>query len=98
MGDERFAEGPALAAGLARLLAARRFAGIFGLDLGLALPITHHSSLITVHESSPTSHEQFVEFCEGDLMPGRPAMVALAGAFGRLHLAQQAVHLGNRQL
>jgi hypothetical protein len=45
MGGACVDEGSALAAGLARFIALRRFAGF--LDFGLALPITHHSSLIT---------------------------------------------------
>jgi hypothetical protein len=34
---------------------------------------------------------------ERQLVPGRPAVIALPAALGRLHLAQQRVHLGNRQ-
>src|SRR5438094_930485 len=41
---------------------------------------------------SAATHEQFVEIGEAHLKPGRAAVVALAGALGFLHLAQQGVH------
>src|SRR6266513_3322685 len=46
---------------------------------------------------SAATHEEFVEIGEADLKPSRAAMVALAGALGFLHLAQQGVHLQNGQ-
>src|SRR6267378_4125076 len=41
------------------------------------------------------SHEHPVQFAYRDLEPGRPPVVALAGALGRFHVAQQCVHLGH---
>src|SRR5690606_12113576 len=35
------------------------------------------------------------EFGHGELCPGRAAVVALVGAVGGFHLAQQGVHFGN---
>src|SRR5207245_8119741 len=46
---------------------------------------------------SAATHEEFVEIGEAHLKPSRAAMIALAGALGFLHLAQQGVHLRNRQ-
>src|SRR5256885_14570058 len=46
---------------------------------------------------SAATHEEFVEIGETHLVPGRTAMVALPGALGLLHLAQQGVHFRNRQ-
>jgi hypothetical protein len=44
------------------------------------------------------AQEQRVEFAHRQLPPGRPAVVALVGALGLLHLPQQGVHLVQRQL
>ena len=38
------------------------------------------------------AQKQAVEFLQAELAPGRAAVVALVGAFGRFHLAQQGVH------
>src|SRR2546430_4533221 len=46
---------------------------------------------------SAATHEEFVEIGEAHLEPGRAAVVALPGALGLLHLAQQGVHLQDRQ-
>src|SRR6058998_1000224 len=46
---------------------------------------------------SAATHEEFVEIGEAHLVPSRAAVVALAGALGLLHLAQQCVHLQDRQ-
>src|SRR5258708_16620190 len=43
------------------------------------------------------SHEHLVQLAYRDLEPGRPPVVALAGALGRFHVAQQRVHLGHRE-
>src|SRR5438128_12120912 len=42
---------------------------------------------------SAATHEEFVEVGEAHLVPGRAAVVALPGALGFLHLAQQGGHL-----
>lgn len=39
-------------------------------------------------------HKQRIQLFERDLLPGGAAMVALIGAFGAFHIAQQGVHLG----
>jgi hypothetical protein len=44
-----------------------------------------------------SAHEHLVQFGKGYLEPGRAAVIALSGAFGLLHLAQQRVHLGDVQ-
>src|SRR4249920_276574 len=67
----------------------------------LSVLICASSSLrhfVTASLSSAAAHEEPVEFAKRDLVPGRPAVVALAGALGRLHLAQQGVHLRDREL
>src|SRR5437899_2895756 len=46
---------------------------------------------------SAATHEELVEIGEAHLKPSRTAMVALAGAIGLLHLAQQGVHLQDRE-
>src|SRR2546430_15236511 len=46
---------------------------------------------------SAATHEEFVEIGEAHLVPGRTAVGALPGALGLLHLAQQGVHLQDRQ-
>src|SRR5437879_3827442 len=46
---------------------------------------------------SAATHEEFVEIGEAHLKPSRAAVVALAGALGFLHLAQQGIHLRDRQ-
>src|SRR6266581_5779846 len=46
---------------------------------------------------APTQ-EQPIEVGERQLGPGRAAVVALVGALGSFHLAQQGVHLRQRQL
>src|SRR5258705_4190388 len=43
------------------------------------------------------TQEKLVEVGEGELVPRRPAVVAAARALGFLHLAQQRVHLCNRE-
>src|SRR3989338_1194791 len=43
------------------------------------------------------AHKHRIQFRQRDLEPGRAAVVALAGAFGLLHFAQQRVHLGDTQ-
>src|SRR3954462_10127520 len=40
----------------------------------------------------PAAQEQPVQLAQGELAPGRPAVVALVGALGLLHLPQQGVH------
>ena len=39
---------------------------------------------------SSAAHEHLVEIRKTDFKPGGPAVIALAGAFGRLHFTQQA--------
>src|SRR5258705_7557073 len=46
---------------------------------------------------SAATHEELVEVRQAHLEPRRAAVVALPGALGLLHLAQQRVHLRNRQ-
>src|SRR5471032_760514 len=46
---------------------------------------------------SLAAQEQFVERADFHLHPGRAAVVALVGAFGAFHLAQQGVHFLRRQ-
>src|SRR5262244_1528502 len=46
---------------------------------------------------SAATHEELVEVREAHLEPRRPAVIALPRALGLLHLAQQRVHLGDRQ-
>src|SRR5690348_17653241 len=41
--------------------------------------------------------EKLLDLRMAELHPGRSAMVALAGAWGDLHLAQERVHLGDRK-
>ena len=41
--------------------------------------------------------EQFLDVAMGELHPGRAAVVALAAVRGDLHLAEQRVHLGDRE-
>src|SRR3954453_9832751 len=43
------------------------------------------------------SLEQAVEIGERELIPRRSTMIALARALGGFHLAQQGIHLGDRQ-
>src|SRR5574337_1614672 len=47
--------------------------------------------------ASAPAQEQRVELAQRDLAPGRAAVVALVGAIGRFHLAQQRVHFIERQ-
>ena len=47
--------------------------------------------------TSTTAQKQRVEFTHGQLSPSGAAVVALVGAFGFFHLAQQGVHLVQRQ-
>src|SRR6185369_1634097 len=49
-------------------------------------------------ESLPPAHEERIEFPHCELPPGRAAVVALVGTLGFLHLAQQGVHLVQREL
>src|SRR5215471_14930845 len=46
---------------------------------------------------SAATHEELVEVPEAHLEPGRAAVVALPRPLGLLHLAQQRVHLRDRQ-
>src|SRR5882724_11028012 len=46
---------------------------------------------------SAATHEELVEIGEAHLEPRRAAVVALPGALGLLHLAQERVHLQDRQ-
>ena len=48
-------------------------------------------------ESFPP-HKHRIQFRNRDLEPGRTPVVALVGAFGLFHLAQDGVHLGDAQL
>src|SRR6185312_16989377 len=52
---------------------------------------------VTAAGGSAAAHEEAVEIAERQPVPRRPAVVALAGALSRLHLAQQRVHLRQRQ-
>src|ERR1700674_2035932 len=47
---------------------------------------------------SLSAQEHLVQFADRYLVPSRPAMVALTAAFGSFHLAQQSVHLRDREL
>ncbi len=46
---------------------------------------------------SATAQEQLVQLVHAQLRPGRAAMVALPAALGVLHVAQQGIHLRQRQ-
>src|SRR6266568_3435342 len=46
---------------------------------------------------SPPTHEEAVQISKRELIPRRPAVIALARAFGRFHLAQQRIHFANGQ-
>jgi len=46
---------------------------------------------------STAAQEQLVQVREAHLVPGRAAVIALAGTLGFFHLAQQRVHLRYRQ-
>src|SRR5258706_6386219 len=46
---------------------------------------------------SAATHEELVEIGEAHLVPRRPPVVALTGAFGLLHLAQQGIHFRDGQ-
>src|SRR5256885_11137051 len=43
--------------------------------------------------TSAPAQEKLVEIGHAELVPGRPPVVAAAGALGLLHVAQQRVHL-----
>src|SRR6185436_7478308 len=45
----------------------------------------------------PTAHEDAVEIRESELIPRGPAVIALASALRRFHLAQERVHLRHGQ-
>src|SRR5690349_20228149 len=59
--------------------------------------IINVSSETFLEGASTAAHEQLVELGQAQLDPGRAPMIALSGAFGRLHFAQQRIHLGNGQ-
>src|SRR5688500_7388639 len=52
---------------------------------------------VTMRTRSAATEEQPVEVGQGELIPRRAPVIAASGALGRLHLAQQGVHLGARQ-
>src|SRR5262245_16452470 len=56
-----------------------------------ALSVSRHFSALAA------AHEEPIELGDADLVPRRAAVVALARALGRLHFAQQGVHLGQRK-
>src|SRR5216117_3814317 len=46
---------------------------------------------------SAATHEEFVEIGEAHLKPSRAAVVALAGALGFFHFAEQGIHFRDGQ-
>src|SRR5687768_5577335 len=46
---------------------------------------------------SSAAHEHLVEFSQGNLEPGRPAVIALPCALGQFHFPQQCIHFRNGQ-
>src|SRR5690554_4202816 len=65
-----------------------RLAALFPDAVGPVKHTTGNGSVMT----SLAPHEHAVEFAHRPLEPGRPAVIALIGAFRTLHLAQQRIH------
>ena len=55
------------------------------------------ASIAAVRGRSSPAQEHAVELLQADLRPGRPAVIALVGARRLLHLAQQRIHLRQRE-
>ena len=60
---------------------------------GARAPLRRPADLRLRSAASAPAHEQPIEIPERQPHPGRAAVIALVGAIGALHLAQQRVHL-----